>query len=83
MKEKYDTSKDIDKDMSHTHDVVLTHMSEKNGIKQFGEWAVAAMIEEYQQLNDGPIPENPFLDQLIMRNWAVRIGRKHLRRRAW
>ena len=37
MKEKYDTSKDIDKDMSHTHDVVLTHMSEKNGIKQFGE----------------------------------------------
>ena len=36
MKEKYDTSKDIDKYMSLAHDVTVTQMSEKKGIKKFG-----------------------------------------------
>ena len=37
MKEKYDTSKDFDIYMSLAHDVIVTQMSSKRGINQFGE----------------------------------------------
>ena len=40
MKEKYDTSKDIDTEMPLAYDVMFTQMSAKKGIKQFGERAV-------------------------------------------
>ena len=48
MKDKYDTSKYIDTYMHIAHDAVFTKMSEKNGIKKFGEQAVAYMFKEYQ-----------------------------------
>ena len=36
-------------------DIVFTQMSAKQGIKKFGERAVAAIIKEFKQLNDGPM----------------------------
>ena len=68
MKYKYDKSKDIDTYMTLSHDLMFTQMSAKKGIKQFRERAVADMFKEYQQFNDGPMPGNPVLDQLIIRN---------------
>ena len=35
-------------------------ISEKKGIKKFGERAVVAMFKEYQKLDDKPMPVNPF-----------------------
>ena len=34
-------------------------MSAKAGIKKFGDRAVAAMLNEYKQLNEGPVPGKP------------------------
>ena len=34
-------------------------MSAKAGIKKFGDQAVAAMLSEYKQLNEGPMPGKP------------------------
>ena len=46
---------------------MFKRMLAKNGIKKFGELAVADMFKEYQKFNDGPMPGNP-LEQLIMIN---------------
>ena len=50
MKEKYGTSKNIVTYMSLSNDFMFTQMSEKKGIKYFGEQAVVDMFKEYQQL---------------------------------
>jgi len=34
-------------------------MSAKRGIKTFGERAVAAMIKEFKQIHEGPMPGKP------------------------
>ena len=52
MKEKYDTSNNIDKYMSLAQDVMFTKVSVKNGVKQSGEREVADMFKAYQQFND-------------------------------
>ena len=36
--------------------IVLTQMSAAKGIAKFGERAVAAMIKELKQLDEGPMP---------------------------
>ena len=46
MKEKYDTSKDIDTHMYLANYVIFTQMTEKKGIKKFVERAVDAMFKE-------------------------------------
>ena len=40
-------------------DVIFTQMSANAGIKKHGEAAVAAMIKEYTQLNEGAVPGKP------------------------
>ena len=59
MKEKYYTSKDIDTFISCANYVMFTQISEKKGIKHYGELEVTAILTEYQQFNDGPMPGNP------------------------
>ena len=41
--------------------VMFTQMSAHKGIKLFGQRAIAAMIKELKQLNDGVIPGNPVI----------------------
>ena len=67
-KKKYDTSKETDTHISLAHDVMLTQISSKKGIKQFGEQSVADIFKEYQQINDGKMPGKIAFDQFIMRN---------------
>ena len=50
--------------MSIAHDVMFTQIWSKKGIKKFGEQEVAAMLKEYQQFNDGPIPRNPIFEPI-------------------
>ena len=59
MIDKYDTSKDIDTHMYLANYVIFTQISEKKGIKHYGELEVTAILTEYQQFNDGPMPGNP------------------------
>ena len=44
--------------------LMFTKMSAHKGIKLFGERAVAAMMKELKQLNDGIIPGNPVIQQI-------------------
>ena len=44
--------------------VVFTQMSARQGFKQVGEEAVAAMIKEYKQLNNGPMPGKPVVEAI-------------------
>ena len=39
--------------------VIFSQMSAKQGFKKYGERAVAAMIKEFTQLNDGAVPGKP------------------------
>jgi hypothetical protein len=39
--------------------VLFAQMSAKKGIKQFGERAIAAMIQEFKQIDTGPMPGKP------------------------
>ena len=45
IKYKYDTSKEIYAYMSLSYYFMFSQMSEKKGIKQFGEQVVAAMLK--------------------------------------
>ena len=40
-------------------EVVFTQMTAKKGFKQFGAKAVAAMVKEFTQLNEGAVPGKP------------------------
>ena len=43
--------------------IILTQqMSAKKGIKKFGEKAIAAMIKEFSQLDQGAFPGKPVID---------------------
>ena len=53
--------------------VMFTQMSAHKGIKLFGERAIAAMMKELKQLNNGVIPGNPVIqpipfEELTLRN---------------
>ena len=39
--------------------VIFTQMSANKGFKKYGQAAVAAMIKEFTQLNEGAVPGNP------------------------
>ena len=43
-------------------EVVFTQMTAKKGFKQFGTKAVAAMIKEFTQLNEGAVPGKPVVE---------------------
>ena len=43
-------------------DICFTQMTAKNGIRMYGERAVAAMLKEYKQLNDSNTRESCELD---------------------
>ena len=45
--------------MQRAVDVIFTQMSAKKGLKKFGEKAVAAMIKEFRQLDEGAFPGKP------------------------
>ena len=52
-------SKDeTDSFMKLATDIMLTRISEKSGIKIFGEKAVAAMVKEYRYIDKGPMEGN-------------------------
>ena len=59
-KKKYGTRHYIHTYIYLAHDVMFKKISEKKGIKKFGERAVAVMFKEYQKLDDKPMPVNPF-----------------------
>jgi len=40
-------------------DMMFTQMSAKKGIKMFGERTIAAMLNEYNQIDKGPMPGKP------------------------
>ena len=54
--------------VSDTYDkalhVMFTQMSAHKGIKLFGKRAIAAMMKELKQLNDGVIPGNPVIEPI-------------------
>ena len=55
-------SKDL---MNKAVGIILTQqMSAKKGIKKFGEKAVAAMIKEFSQLDQGAFPGKPVIDTI-------------------
>ena len=45
--------------MQMATDVIFTQMSAREGIKKHGQAAIAAMIKEFTQLNDGAVPGKP------------------------
>jgi len=47
---------DVESYMKLACDVIFTQMTAKKGFKQFGAKAVAAMIKEFTQLNEGAVP---------------------------
>ena len=48
-----------DRYMKLACDVIFTQMTAKKGFKQYGAKAVAAMIKEFTQLNEGAVPGKP------------------------
>ena len=40
-------------------DIIFTQMTDNAGIKKIGEPAIAAMIKEFTQLNEGAVPGKP------------------------
>jgi hypothetical protein len=59
VKENYGINQDMDSYMSLATKVMFTQMNTKEGIKRFGERAIAAMYKEYKQIDEGPIPGKP------------------------
>jgi hypothetical protein len=56
MKEKCNVKKDVDRYYIIACNVMFTQMSAKKGIKMFGKHALAAMLKEYKQMDQGPMP---------------------------
>jgi len=52
-------SRSVNFHINRTTGVSFTQMSAKRGIKKFGERAVAAMIKEFKQIHEGPMPGKP------------------------
>ena len=59
-KKKHETKKkntfDVETSIKAAVNVMFTQMQSKQGFKLFGERAVAAMIKELKQLEEGPMP---------------------------
>ena len=47
--------------MRKTVHILLTQMSATKGFKMFGESALAAMVKELKQLNNGTMPNKPVI----------------------
>ena len=60
--------------MNRATGVLFTQMSAKKGIKKFGERAVAAMIKEFKQIHEGPMPGKP-----VIRPVALSLEQKNKR----
>jgi len=54
-------SRSVNFHMNRATGVLFTQMSAKRGIKKFGERAVAAMIKEFKQIHEEPMPGKPFV----------------------
>ena len=39
--------------------VIFTQMNANTGLKNYGQPAVASMVKEFKQLNEGVVPGNP------------------------
>ena len=59
--------------------VMFTQMTAKAGIKQFGETAVAAMLKEFKQLDEGAKPGNPVVIPTDANTLSIEEKRKALR----
>ena len=59
-------------------EVMFVQMSAKKGIKQFGERAVAAMIKEYRQIDNGPMPGKPVVEAVDVRTLSMEQRRSAL-----
>ena len=44
--------------------ILAQQMSTEKGIKKFGERAVAALIKEFSQLNNGAVPGKPVIEPI-------------------
>ena len=64
---KYET----DSFMKVATNVMFTQMSEKAGIKKFGEKAMAAMVKQYRQTDKGTMEGNPVVTQLILTRYPT------------
>ena len=52
-------------------------MSAKQGFKLFGQAAVAAMIKEFSQLNDGAVPGKPVVVPIDVTTITFKEKEKH------
>ena len=59
-------------------DVIFTQMTANAGIKKFGERAVAAMIKEFTQLNEGAVPGKPVVVPTDVRTLTAMEKKKAL-----
>lgn len=44
--------------------IVFTQISTTQGIKKYGEKAIAAIFKELKQLNDGAMPDKPVVEAI-------------------
>ncbi len=51
--------------------VLFTQMSAKKGIKKFGERAIAAMIKEFKQIHEWPMPGKPVVRPVDLRTLSL------------
>ena len=60
-------------------DVIFTQMTAKKGFKQYGAKAVAAMVKEFTQLNEGAVPGKPVVVPTDSNSLTATEKRKALR----
>ena len=58
--------------------VIFTQITVKRGFKQYGAKAVAAMIKEFTQLNEGAVPGKPVVVPTDSNSLTVTEKRKSL-----
>ena len=58
--------------------VMFTQMQAREGIKRFGEKAVAALVKEFKQLNEGAIPGKPVICPVDPKTLTVSEKKKAL-----
>jgi len=56
---KSDESGSVNCHINRATGVLFTQMSAKKGIKKIGGRAIAAMIKEFKQIHEGPMPGKP------------------------
>ena len=78
--------KSVRKDVKHSHhnqsymsravNVLLTQMSATEGIRKHGEKAVAVLIKEFKQLDQGPMDGKKVVEAILYQTLTAKEKRK-------